>query len=39
VIEMKNQKNKPYIWEDYSVILTKEAKGEGLLTKIWRWIK
>jgi len=33
------QENKPYIWEDNSAILPKEEKGEGLLTKIWRWIK
>jgi hypothetical protein len=33
------EKNKPYIWEDNRIILPKEEKREGLITKIWKWIK
>ena len=35
-----NQKNKPYIWQTNRIILLpKEEKREGLLTKIWKWLK
>ena len=37
--KFKQEKNKPYIWEDNRIILPKEEKREGLITKIWRWIK